>query len=174
MSGQWLSVAALVLVGVFQANREVSKGITRTARLQFDAPVSVVFPLFTPSGEKHWAKGWDPEIVYPRDREVAEGMVFRTQEGVEHLWTVTRYEPESYVIAYNVVANKVMVRRIEVRCRALSKNRTEVVVNDSYVGLSAEGNSAVEGLTESAYAKKMMHWQEAIGGYLAGSVKSER
>ena len=44
-------------------------------------------------------------------------------------------------------------------------------MNDSYVGLSEEGNSVVEGLTESAYAGKMKHWQEAIGGYLAGRAK---
>jgi len=170
----WFLVAALVLVSaVFQSRHEVSKGVTRSGRLAFDAPVAVVFPLFTPLGEKHWAKGWDPEILYPREREVAEGMVFRTLEGesVEHLWTVTRYEPKNYVIAYNVVAPGVMVRRIEVRCRAAGANRTEVMMNDSYVGLSEEGNSVVEGLTESAYAGKMKHWQEAIGGYLAGRAK---
>jgi len=140
--------------------------VTRAGHLQFPAPVDKVFPLFTPQGERHWAPGWDPEILYPKHAEVAAGMVFRTQEGVEHVWTVTRYEPAAHTVAYNVVAHGVLVRQIEVRCRAADANRSEVSVTDSYVGLSPEGNAMVEKIDEAAYAKKMERWQRAIGAYL--------
>jgi hypothetical protein len=179
MTTQLLAALALVLVGtaMSQSNAEIgfqAEAVTRTGHLQFEAPIATVFPLFTPLGEKHWAKGWNPEILFPPDRDVAEGMVFRTQEGVEHVWTVTRYDPAKHTVAYNIVAHGMLVRQIEVRCRAAGANRTEVAVTDSYVGLSAQGNSFVEGLTESAYAAKMAHWREAIGEYLAGAAKSAR
>ncbi len=141
--------------------------ITRLGHLQFEAPIATVFPLFTPQGERHWAQGWDPEILYPRDQEVAEGMVFRTREGVEHVWTITRYDPAAHAIAYNVVAPGILVRRIEVRCRPAGSARTEADVSDSYIGLSAQGNEVIGRLSEANYAKKMAHWKEAIGGYLA-------
>ncbi len=142
--------------------------VTRTGHLQFPAAIDVVFPLFTPLGERHWAQGWDPEIVYPKDVDVAAGMVFRTQgEGVEHVWTVTRYDPAAHTVAYNVVGIGMAVRQIEVRCRPVGANRTEVTVTDSYIGLSPEGNALVEKLGEAAYAKKMAQWQQNIDAYLA-------
>lgn len=141
--------------------------VTRIGHLQFPAPINTVFPLFTPLGERHWAQGWDPEIVYPKDVDIAAGMVFRTQGPVEHVWTVVRYDPAAHTVAYNVVGRDVAVRQIEVRCRAAGANRTEVTVTDSYIGLSPEGNTLVEQLDEPAYAKKMAGWQKSIGEYLA-------
>jgi hypothetical protein len=177
MTTQLLAALALTVVGTALAQTDSgfrADAVTRTGHLQFDAPIETVFPLFTPLGEKHWATGWNPEIVYPRDRDIAEGMVFRTQERVEHVWTVVRYDPAKYTVAYNTVGQGVAVRQIEVRCQAAGANRTDVTVTDSYIGLSPVGNSLVEGLTESAYAAKMAHWKEAIGAYLAQVAKSAR
>jgi hypothetical protein len=177
MSTRLLVPLALTLLGTMLAQSGgrkpefQGKGVTCTGHLQFDARVETVFPLFTPLGEKHWAKGWDPEVVYPRDRDVAEGMVFRTQDGVEHVWTLIHYDPANHSVAYNVVAHGMMVRNIEVRCRPAGTARTVVEVTDSYVGLSPEGNAFVERLTEAAYEKKMAYWKEAIGAYLAGAAK---
>ncbi len=42
------------------------------------APPNQVFPLFTPTGEKLWVDGWDPEAVYPESGATEEGMVFKT------------------------------------------------------------------------------------------------
>ncbi len=156
-----------------QPARFQGASVTRKGHLQFDAPLAAVFPLFTPLGERVWAKGWDPEVVYPRDRDIAEGMVFRTQDGVEHVWTVVRHDPAANVVAYNVVASGMLVRQLEVRCRPAGPSHTEVDVTDSYIGLSAQGNEFVERLTEETYAAKMAHWKEAIGGYLAGANKAK-
>jgi hypothetical protein len=178
MTTRLLAPLALTLLGTMLAQSGGSKpefqgkAVSRTGHLQFDAGVEIVFPLFTPLGEKHWAKGWDPVIVYPPDRDVAEGMVFRTQDGVEHVWTVIHYDPANHAVAYNVVAHEMMVRNIKVRCRPAGTARTEVEVTDSYVGLSPQGNAFVERLTEAAYEKKMAGWKESIGGYLAGIAKS--
>jgi hypothetical protein len=176
MSTRLLVPLALTLLGAMLSHSQPAepvfqaKGATRHGLLTFDAAVSVVFPLFTPLGERHWAKGWDPQILFPRDRDVAEGMVFQTRDHGNLLltWTLTRYDEPNHTVAYNVVAPDLMVRRIEVRCRPAGPARTEVAVTDSYVGLSEHGNAFIDHLTEPEYAKKMAYWKERIGGYLAG------
>ncbi|MBZ5629663.1 MAG: SRPBCC family protein [Acidobacteriia bacterium] len=174
-------LAGLVLLGTVLARPQgngdfQASAVTRTGHLQFDAAIATVFPLFTPQGERQWAKGWDPEVLYPRDRDVAEGMVFRTRDhgGIVHTWTITRYDEANHLVAYNIVAPDLLVRRIEVRCLAEGANRTEVMVTDSYVGLSAKGNEFVDQLTEANYAAKMAQWKESIGGHLAAVAKSAR
>lgn len=173
MNTNLLAALMLALVGAVLAQSSAKNegfraaAVTRTGHLHFPAAIDVVFPLFTPLGERHWAQGWDPEIVYPKDVDIAAGMVFRTNDGVEHVWTVVRYDAPTHSVAYNVVAHGVLVRQIEVRCRAAGADRTEVTVTDSYIGLSPEGNAFVEKLDEPAYAKKMAHWQQAIDAYLA-------
>lgn len=182
MTTRLLVPFALTLLGAVVSQSQAAdsgfqaKGITRQGLLTFDAPVAVVFPLFTPLGERHWAEGWDPQILFPRDREVAEGMVFQTRDHGNLLltWTLTRYDEPNHTVAYNVVAPDLMVRRIEVRCRSLGPARTEVAVTDSYVGLSEHGNAFIDHLSEPEYAKKMAHWKERIGGYLAGIAKAGR
>ena len=150
--------------------------IARTGLLEFEAPVATMFPLFTAEGERVWAKGWDPTILYPLDRDVAEGMVFQTRDAENMLltWTMFRYDEANHAVGYNVFAPDYMVRRIEVRCRPVGSSRTTVEVTDSYVGLSAKGNDFVDHLTEANYQAKMANWKEWIGGYLAGVEKSAR
>ena len=180
MSTRLLVPLALTLLGTMLPRSQgadpdfQAKGITRHGLLAFDAPVAVVFPLFTPQGERHWAEGWDPQILFPRDRDIAEGMVFQTRDHGNQLltWTVTRYDEPNHTVAYNVVAPDLLVRRIEVRCRPAGPARTEVTVADSYVALSEHGNAFIDHLTEPEYAKKMATWKERIGVYLAGRAKA--
>ena len=181
MTTRLLAPFALTLLGAVISHSQTAgsnfqaTGVTRHGLLAFDAPVAVVFALFTPQGERHWAEGWDPQILFPRDREVAEGMVFQTRDHGNLLltWTVTRYDEPNHLVAYNVVAPDLLVRRIEVRCRPSGSTRTEVAVTDSYVALSEQGNAFIDHLTEPEYANKMANWKERIGGYLAGIAKSD-
>ena len=150
--------------------------VTRTGHLEFDGAIDKVFYMFTPIGERNWAKGWDPEVLFPLDREVAEGMVFitRDQDGRVLTWTMTRYDAANHTVAYNVVTPDFVVRKLQIRCRLSGAARIEVEVTDSYVGLSAQGNEFVEHLTEHSYASKMATWKEGIDGYLAGIAKAAR
>jgi hypothetical protein len=150
-----------------------AKAITRNGHLVFVAALGTVFPLFTPQGERHWAEGWDPQILFPRDRDVAEGMVFQTRDRDGRLltWTITRYDETTKTVAYNVVTPDFLVRKIEVRCRPAGTTRTEVDVIDSYVGLTSHGNGFIDHLTEAEYAKKMAQWKENIDRYLASLAK---
>ncbi len=147
-----------------------ASAVTRTGFLEFEAPIATMFPLFTAEGERVWAKGWSPKILYPLDRDVAEGQVFQTCDDAKRLltWTMFRYDEPHHAVGYDVFAPDYLVRRIEVRCREAGPSRTQVEVTDSYVGLSPEGNEFVHQLTEGNYAIKMANWKEWIGAYLSG------
>ena len=144
----------------------VAEAVTRTGHLTFNAPPTKVFPLFTPEGERHWAAGWNPEILYPRGSDAQEGMLFRTHDHGGTLWWLTRYAPKAFSVGYHFVAPDGLARHIEVRCRAAGTG-TEVEVTDTFIGLSDHGNEFVRSLDEKAYSEKMAHWHQAIARYLA-------
>lgn len=139
--------------------------VVRTARLSFKASPDKVFPLFTPLGEKHWAKGWDPKILFPADGHPVEGLFFYTPDHEGTWWWLTHYDPASHSIEYHVVAPAGLARNIRVQCAA-KDGGTEVTVTDTYIGLNEHGNEFVRSLDEAAYATKMKGWEEPIRAYL--------
>jgi len=158
-----MSAASQTSAGKFRAN-----SVTHTGHVTLEAPPEKSFPLFTPEGERAWAEGWDPEVLFPADGHVREGLVFRTPDHGGTVWVLTRYDKAGFTIAYNATAGGALVREIEVRCRPAAANRTEVTVTDTYVGLSEHGNMFVAQLDEASYAKKMEFWQTAINRALQG------
>ena len=144
----------------FKAERAI-----RTGRFTVKATPQRAFPLFTPLGEKHWAKGWNPEVLYPADGHPVEGLLFKTNDHGGMYWWMTRYDPEQLVVEYHAVVPEAFGRNIRVECKAVG-NRTEVVVTDTYVGLSEHGNQFIRSLDVPAYQKKMKGWEEPINRWL--------
>lgn len=161
--GMTLTTSAAAQEG--PASNFTAERVVRTARLSFDAPVDRVFPLFTPLGELHWAKNWNPKILYPADGHPVEGLFFYTPEHEGTWWWLTRYDPTSHTVEYHVVAPAGLARNIKVQC-ASSGGRTEVTVTDTYIGLNEHGNEFVRSLDEASYAQKMKGWEEPIRRYL--------
>ena len=54
------------------------KSISHTKSFSLDFPISKLFPLFSPEGEKHWVPGWDYENVMGKT-ELCEDYVFLTK-----------------------------------------------------------------------------------------------
>src|SRR5437879_5188037 len=71
--------AALPLLGLALAQSQsagfAAKSVTHTGTIHLESSIDRVFPLFGPVREKEWAPGWNPQIVFPAGKEVAEGMV---------------------------------------------------------------------------------------------------
>ena len=73
-----------------------------TGTVEIALPLEQAFLLFTPTGERAWAHGWDPIFPSPSADETEPGTVFRTIHGAEEsLWTVVRCE-FGQSIAYTV------------------------------------------------------------------------
>jgi hypothetical protein len=160
--------AALPLLGLALAQAQpaafTAKSITHTATIQLDGSIDRIFPLFGPVREKEWAPGWDPQILFPAGKDVAEGMVFTVDEkehGVAY-WIITRYDPAAHRIAYVNVLPGYLVNRIEIACRAAGEKQTDVTVTYQHTALDHAGNRFVEQVDDAYYSKKMAHWQHAI------------
>ena len=160
-----LTVTLFAAMAVAQEPSFRAERIVRTGRFPLDTSPARAFPLFTPLGESHWAAGWEPTILYPADGHPVEGLLFRTNDHGGMYWWLTRYEPGKHRIEYHAIIPNAFARHIQVECKAVG-NRTEVVVTDTYIGLSEHGNQFVRSLDEAAYARKMKGWEEPISRYL--------
>ena len=143
---------------------------TFRGRLQVGARIEDVFPLFSPEGERRWVPGWDPELLHPPGATWEEGQIFRTrEERGEAVWVVTRLDRTERSVEYHRVEDRRCVARVRVRCARLGTDRTDVVTEYTFVGLSEEGNAEIAAMTDEAYDAKMARWGDWIRKHLAES-----
>src|SRR5437879_3949028 len=104
--------------------------VSRTATIHLAAPMDRVFPLFTVPGEKHWAEGWNPQMIYPASGQPEMGAVFTTQHPGEGLmtWIITQYEPASGQISYARFAPEGHAGLISVQCQASADGHTAATI----------------------------------------------
>ncbi|MBI1767734.1 MAG: hypothetical protein HYR67_05115, partial [Bacteroidetes bacterium] len=84
--------------------------ISKTATINVNGDVRIIFPLFGAFEERKWADGWSPTLIYPATEIMAEGTTFKTSghghghinNEAEFLWRVSKFEPEKYLVQYLV------------------------------------------------------------------------
>ena len=148
---------------LFTAERAtISQAITLAA------DPSRVFPLFTPLGEKAWAEGWEPRILFPADGAPQAGAVFTTNHSPqgESIWTMIACDPASLYLTYLRVTPEVQVALIEVQCEDVHDGTTRAAVTYTLTGLSAAGNEKLAQLT-AHHQHDIASWEQAINFYLA-------
>ena len=135
----------------------------RRFTVRVDAAPGVVFPLFGPIGEREWAPGWNPKIIFPADgSSPTKGSVFTTSdEDGEEIWLVTGYDAQNGFISYVAVLPGHVVTEIEVRVQKQCENKSIVEVTHRRIALSTAGNHFVSALSENA-ARHAAHWEHAI------------
>ena len=140
-----------------------ARHIERRHRIVLALPVEVAFPLFTPKGEEAWAAGWTPEYLHPADGETRLGMVFRTFHGGETtLWGCVDHRPEEHRIRYVRVTPDSRFAFVDVACRAIAADRTEVEVAYAQTALSPAGDAALAQLDEVRFAATIDGWRVEI------------
>jgi hypothetical protein len=139
-----------------------------TGRFTVAGPISTVFDLFSPLGERLWVPNWEPQLLHPAGVSWACGQIFRTwEEDREAVWIVTALDREEYGAEYHRVEPRRHVARVRIKCAAPAARLTEVSAAYAFIGLSAEGNDAIAAMTEAAYAEKMKRWERWISRHLA-------
>jgi hypothetical protein len=135
----------------------------RNFTVHLDAAPGQVFPLFDPIGEREWAPGWDPKMIFPADGSCPEkGSVFTTSdEDGEEIWLVTGYDAQNGFISYVAVLPGRVVTEVEVRVQKRSENKSVAEVTHRRTALAAVGNHMVNALSENA-ARHAAHWEHAI------------
>jgi len=151
----------------------VARSAEFNGRFVVPGPIETVFDLFSPLGERLWVPDWNPELLHPSGVSWVCGQIFRTQEETgDAVWVVTRLTREAHEVEYHRVEAHRYVARVRVDCTAPANQVTEVSTSYGFIGLTAEGNDAIEAMTDASYAEKMKRWQQWISHYLARGVQT--
>ena len=146
------------------------KSVEHTLAFELQQPVSEVFPLFSPEGEKYWVPGWDYQNVMGTT-ELFEDYVFLTKShdhgSTEAIWLVKRFNPETHTVEFYKVEPDDKMGLVRVRCLALDAERTKVEVTYKYIALSNKGEDFVSGFTAEAYKDFIERWQSLLSQYFA-------
>jgi hypothetical protein len=148
----------------------VARRISRTHAIHLNAAPDQVFPLFTPLGEKAWAAGWEPEIIYPPSGAPEPGCVFLTRHAGEPptIWTLVTYEPRAYTLSYQRVTPGIRTARIDISCVSGEGGRaTGATITYIWTALSEHGNQLLAEITPDHYRAYINGWESAINHYLA-------
>ncbi len=146
-----------------------ARRVSQTRSIHLAALPSQVFPLFEPIGEKAWAEGWEPTMLFPSSGAAEVGAIFTTQhlpEG-ETIWTMLDYDQATFHIAYLRVTPGLQVGHIDIQCRETPDGETDATVTYTFTALSDHGNAFIARFTEAHYAAMMSDWERAINYYLA-------
>ncbi|MGE5839729.1 MAG: hypothetical protein ACM34H_07320 [Deltaproteobacteria bacterium] len=148
----------------------IAKTISYTGEFEISQPAPLVFPLFTPEGERLWAPGWVYENLMGTNT-LCEDYLFLTRShdhaAKEAIWIVKKYEPEVYRVQYYKIEPGEKVGIIEVGCHPSAHASTKVRVSYRYIGLSENGNRFVEGFTREDWAAFIGEWKSLIDSYFA-------
>lgn len=141
----------------------------QNASIVLDGKIDDVFPLFTVLGEKKWAVGWNPDLIFPASGSMQEGLIFQTPDHVTEapplIWVVSRYDTISYRIQYTVTS-PIRVVIITVSCATLDDGRTKAEINYKLTGLNKDGEELSHHLIAKLYANNLKDWETAINSYL--------
>ena len=137
------------------------EGSVRVALALADA-----FALFTPSGERRWAVGWDPWFPAPPEDETQPGTVFVTaHDDVTTTWVaVARDRPRS--IAYANVSEAGRGALVQVSCAPEPDGTTTATVTYDITALNDSGAAWLDEFA-AGYPQYLEHWEHAIAAALA-------
>jgi hypothetical protein len=144
------------------------KPVEHTLTFELPQPVSDIFSLFNPEGEKCWVPGWDYKNVMGTT-ELFEDYVFLTKSHdhgtTEAIWVVKRFDLEAHTLEFYKVEPGDKIGLVRVCCAALTDKRTKVEVTYKYVALSEIGEAFVSRFTVEAYEEFIGEWQRLLSDY---------
>jgi len=146
------------------------KSVEHTKTFEMALPVSTLFPLFSPEGERKWVPGWDYQDLMGTT-ELSEDYVFLTTSHdhgtTDAIWLVKRYDQKAHLVEFYKVEPEDKVGVVRVKCTELTAERSEVEVTYKYMALSAAGESFVSGFTSTIYEEFIQEWQTLLSNYFA-------
>lgn len=136
-----------------------------TGQITVDLPPAEAFRLFTPSGERDWAAGWEPRFPVPVDDDSEPGTVFWTDgHGQRITWMVVDREP-GHRISYARVSPDSHAGTVTVQLDGC-QGRSQVSVTYQLTPLNGAAEPELRRFA-AHYQDYLRSWQDAISGWLA-------
>lgn len=131
-------------------------------------PPKDAITLFTPTGERAWAPGWDPQFPSPTTDDTEPGTVFQTDHaGRRSTWTVTRRDPAT-TIAYVTTTPGDRAGLVTVACKPREDNTTTATVSYDLTTLAPAANADLDRFA-AHYPHLLDRWQQAIAQAITAS-----
>ncbi|MEK8033457.1 SRPBCC family protein [Ideonella sp. DXS29W] len=141
----------------------MSRRVVSRHRIAVNAPIADAFMFFTPAGEERWVQGWQPTYLSPPDGRTEAGMVFTTGEGAERtIWLMVDFDRTQHRSRYVRCTPASRTGTVEVRCSALSTERTEVEVVYDMTALDADGSASLDAYEGRAFVEMIDGWARDI------------
>jgi len=148
------------------------KSIKHTKAFEMDIPVSALFPLFSPEGEKKWVPDWDYQNLMGTI-DLSEDYVFLTKSHdhgtTDAIWLVKRYDRKAHLVEFYKVEPDDKVGVVKVKCTELTAERSVVEVSYKYLALSATGESFISSFTSAVFEEFIGQWQTLLLSYFASN-----
>lgn len=142
--------------------------VEHTKEFTIDIPISELFPLFSPEGEKEWVPGWEYQNLMGTI-ELSEDYVFLTKSHshgtAEAIWLVKKFERDDHIVEFYKVEPGDKVGLVKIICSETSPAKTTVNVTYKYVALSMTGERFISGLTKGAYDEFIDEWETLLSSY---------
>jgi hypothetical protein len=136
------------------------KRVRLTGTVEIDLRQEEAFLLFTPTGERAWARGWNPEFPSQGSDDTEPGTVFRTEhDGRESIWTVIQRDAGNS-IGYVMTTPGDRCGLIAVACQP-SAQGTRATVSYDLTALNPGTNEELDRFAAN-YASFLGDWERAI------------
>jgi len=131
-----------------------------TGTVAIALPPERAFMMFSPSGERTWARGWNPRFPSPSADETEPGTVFQTEHGGrESVWIVARCD-QGQSITYVTTTPGERCGLVTVTCEP-STNGTKATVSYDLTALSPEAEAEL-GRFAASYPLFLGQWERSI------------
>ncbi|MEM6633702.1 MAG: hypothetical protein AAF694_28775 [Bacteroidota bacterium] len=148
---------------------EPATRISRSASILLNASIDLVFPLFTPLGEKKWVPGWNPCIIYPEPHQLEEGLIFQTPGRFPgesfYTWVLQTYDVQIHLAKYTVFTSD-RIWFITVQCREQALTKTEATITYTFTSLTDLGKSLNEKALDMMFEENLLDWEKALNHFL--------
>jgi hypothetical protein len=144
------------------------KRVRLTGTIPVPLPPKDAFTLFTPTGERAWAQGWEPHFPGPAADDTEPGTVFQTDHaGRRSTWTVARREVAT-TIAYVTSTPGERAGLVTVTCAPGQDDTTLATVSYDLTALVPEANAELDRFA-AHYPHFLQQWQQAIAQAVTAS-----
>ena len=144
------------------------KRVRLTGTIQVPLPPTDAFTLFTPTGERAWAQGWDPQFPSPTTDDTEPGTVFQTDHaGRRSIWTVIGCDPGT-AIQYATTTPGDRAGLVTVTCQPWEGDTTLATVSYDLTALAPEANVDLDRFA-AHYPHFLEQWRQAIAQAITAS-----
>lgn len=162
-----MTLVPIVTAALAAAPSEPAERVSHVYDQHLEAAPARVLPLLTPTGERAWASGWQPEMRWePAGGGTGTLFVTRHPGHPETLWLLDAWEPEAGHVHYVHVTPGSDVTEIDILLRADGKDRTVATVRYTWTALGPPGVALVRSKTPEAYSHFMREWERELNHYL--------